>query len=80
MSDFERARDAGFDDWLDAIEDDKAYYLECENGHATSHPVRSVRTVAPRTSQRRSFPNPERLRPTRSSTSQRRTSRKTRPT
>jgi hypothetical protein len=40
MSDFERARDESFDDWLDAIEDGEAHYLECENGHGYLPPRR----------------------------------------
>lgn len=40
MSDFETARDGPYDDWLDAIEDGEAYYLECENGHGYLPPTR----------------------------------------
>ncbi|MFC6718144.1 Zn-ribbon domain-containing OB-fold protein [Natrialbaceae archaeon GCM10025810] len=32
---------AGYDEWLEAVEDDEAYYLECANGHG-SLPPRSV--------------------------------------
>ena len=32
MSDFERARDGAYDDWLDAIEADEGYYLESPEG------------------------------------------------
>lgn len=35
------ARDGGYDDWLDAIAEDEAYYLACENGHGWL-PPRSV--------------------------------------
>jgi uncharacterized OB-fold protein len=34
------ARDGGFDDWLDAIEADEPYHLECEEGHGTLPPAR----------------------------------------
>lgn len=37
-------RDAGYDDWLDAVADDAAYYLECDNGHGSLPP----RRVCPR--------------------------------
>lgn len=33
-------RDAGFDDWLDALEDDEPYYLECPEGHGSLPPRR----------------------------------------
>ncbi|ELZ07246.1 Zn-ribbon domain-containing OB-fold protein [Natrialba aegyptia] len=39
MSD-ESARDAGFDDWLDAAETGDAYYLECPAGHTSLPPRR----------------------------------------
>ncbi|WP_247731545.1 Zn-ribbon domain-containing OB-fold protein [Halovivax limisalsi] len=42
MSD-DGARDAGFDDWLDALESGDPYYLACENGHGSLPP----RTVCP---------------------------------
>ncbi len=38
--DTERVRNAGHDDWLDAIESDEAYYLECGNGHGLLPPRR----------------------------------------
>ncbi len=34
------ARDAGFDDWLDAAEEDRAYYLECPDNHGSLPPRR----------------------------------------
>lgn len=37
MSD-ETARDAGYDDFLDAVEDDEPYYLECSKGHGSLPP------------------------------------------
>lgn len=40
MSDFERARDAGYDDLLDAIADGEGFYLECGNGHGFLPPRR----------------------------------------
>lgn len=40
MSDFEKARDGGFDDLLDAIAEDGGYYLECANGHGWLPPRR----------------------------------------
>jgi len=36
----ETARDGGFDDWLDAIKDDDAYYFECSDGHGALPPCR----------------------------------------
>lgn len=41
MSDDGRARDAGYDDFLDALESGRGYYLECEEGHGWV-PPRSV--------------------------------------
>lgn len=34
------ARDAGFDDFLDALADGTGYYLACENGHGSFPPRR----------------------------------------
>ena len=34
------ARDAGYDDWLDALESGEGYYLECANGHGSLPPRR----------------------------------------
>lgn len=34
------ARDAGYDDLLDALEDGEGYYLECEAGHGSLPPRR----------------------------------------
>jgi uncharacterized OB-fold protein len=39
----EDVRDAGYDDLLDAIAEDRGYYLECPNGHGSLPP----RTVCP---------------------------------
>ena len=36
----ESVRDAGYDDFLDALADGEGYYLECENGHGTLPPRR----------------------------------------
>ncbi|MFC4247473.1 Zn-ribbon domain-containing OB-fold protein [Natribaculum luteum] len=33
-------RDAGFDDWLDALESGDPYYLECPEGHGSLPPRR----------------------------------------
>ncbi|ELY59621.1 Zn-ribbon domain-containing OB-fold protein [Natronolimnohabitans innermongolicus] len=33
-------RDAGFDEWLDAAEEDDAYFLECPEGHGSLPPRR----------------------------------------
>ena len=33
-------RDAGYDDFLDALADGEGYYLECENGHGALPPRR----------------------------------------
>lgn len=38
--DSERVRDAGFDEWLDALEREEAYYLECGNEHGSLPPRR----------------------------------------
>ena len=40
MTESERARDAGYDDLLDAIEAGEPYFLECENGHGWLPPRR----------------------------------------
>lgn len=34
------ARDGGYDDWVDAIAEDEAYYLSCANGHGWLPPRR----------------------------------------
>lgn len=36
----ETARDGGFDDWLDAIDDGEPYYFECADGHGALPPAR----------------------------------------
>ncbi|WIV68729.1 Zn-ribbon domain-containing OB-fold protein [Natrialbaceae archaeon AArc-T1-2] len=33
-------RDGAFDEWLDALEDDEPYYLECPEGHGSLPPRR----------------------------------------
>ena len=35
------ARNAGYDDWLDAIADDDGYYVKCENSHGSLPPRRA---------------------------------------
>lgn len=40
MSEQDGARDDGFDDWLDALEDGEAFYLECAAGHGSLPPRR----------------------------------------
>lgn len=40
MSGESGANDAGYDDWLDALEDDRAYYVECAEGHGMLPPRR----------------------------------------
>lgn len=40
MSDEEPVRDAGFDDWLDALGEGEPYYLECAYGHGSLPPRR----------------------------------------
>ncbi|WP_254767763.1 Zn-ribbon domain-containing OB-fold protein [Salinilacihabitans rarus] len=40
MSDDERVRDADYDDWLDAVETDEAFYIECPEGHGLLPPRR----------------------------------------
>jgi uncharacterized OB-fold protein len=32
--------DAGYDEWLDAIDDGEGYYLECDEGHGSLPPRR----------------------------------------
>ncbi|MFB6073686.1 MAG: Zn-ribbon domain-containing OB-fold protein [Haloarculaceae archaeon] len=36
----ERARDGGYDDWLDAVADGEGYYLACNEGHGSLPPRR----------------------------------------
>ena len=36
-----KARDDGYDDLLDAVEEGEGYYLECANGHGSLPPRRS---------------------------------------
>ena len=38
------ARNAGYDDWLDAVEDGEGYFLKCENGHGSLPPRRACPT------------------------------------
>jgi len=40
MSGDERVRDEGFDDFLDALESDEGFYLECPEGHGSLPPRR----------------------------------------
>lgn len=40
MTDQDSARNEGFDDWLDALEADEAFYLECSAGHGSLPPRR----------------------------------------
>lgn len=42
-------RDAGYDDFLDALEDNAGYYLECGNGHGSLPPRRACPTCGNRT-------------------------------
>lgn len=35
------ARNAGYDDWLDAVADGEAFFLKCENGHGSLPPRRA---------------------------------------
>jgi uncharacterized OB-fold protein len=56
MSDPERARDAGYDDVLDAIEQDEGYYLECENDHGWLPPRRVCETCGSRSFETRPLP------------------------
>lgn len=37
----ESARNAGYDDWLDAIESGGGYYVKCEKGHGSLPPRRA---------------------------------------
>jgi len=34
----DETRDAGYDDWLDAVESGESYYLKCPNGHGSLPP------------------------------------------
>lgn len=36
----ERVRDAGYDDFVDALEDGEGYYYQCEEGHGSLPPRR----------------------------------------
>lgn len=40
MSDEAVVRDAGYDDWLDALADGAGYYLQCPDGHGSLPPRR----------------------------------------
>ncbi|MEY7850709.1 Zn-ribbon domain-containing OB-fold protein [Natrarchaeobius sp. A-rgal3] len=40
MSGENGVQDAGYDEWLDAAEEDDAFYLECPNGHGSLPPRR----------------------------------------
>ncbi|MFC7080237.1 Zn-ribbon domain-containing OB-fold protein [Halorussus caseinilyticus] len=40
MTEEQRVRDEGFDDFLDAIESDEGFYLECPEGHGSLPPRR----------------------------------------
>lgn len=44
----ERARDAGYDDLLDALEDGEGYYLECASGHGWLPPRATCPTCGSR--------------------------------
>lgn len=48
-------RDAGYDEWLDAIADGDGYYLECPNDHGWLPPRRVCPTCGERTLERRSL-------------------------
>jgi uncharacterized OB-fold protein len=48
MSDEERVRDAGYDDWLDAVEAGEPYYLESPSGNGWLPP----REIDPETGER----------------------------
>ncbi len=48
MSDGDRVRDAGYDDWLDALEDGEPYYLESPSGNGWLPP----RNIDPETGER----------------------------
>lgn len=52
----ERARDGGYDDWLDAVETGEGYYLECANEHGWLPPRRVCPTCGNRDLERQSLP------------------------
>lgn len=56
MSD-EQARDAGFDDLIDAIEDGQPYYLECSQGHGSLPPRHACPHCGARELQEEPFPD-----------------------
>lgn len=50
------ARDGGYDDVLDAIEDGRGYFLVCENGHGWLPPRRICETCGSREFNKRDLP------------------------
>ncbi|MFB6136515.1 MAG: Zn-ribbon domain-containing OB-fold protein [Halobacteriaceae archaeon] len=51
------ARDAGFDDFLDALADGDGYYLRCSNGHGSLPPRRVCPECGDRTLEERPLPD-----------------------
>lgn len=56
MTEESRARDAGYDDVLDAIEAGDGYFLVCENGHGWLPPRRICETCGSREFDERALP------------------------
>lgn len=54
--DTERVRDAGYDDWLDALESGDPYYLACSNDHGLLPPRRVCPHCGDRALEERSLP------------------------
>lgn len=50
------SRNAGHDEWLDAIANDEGYYLECSNGHGALPPRRACPVCAERGLDRQPLP------------------------
>ncbi len=62
MSDTDQAaRDAGFDEWLDALADDDPYYLACPDGHGSLPPRRVCPVCGSQTLEQRPLPETGRL-------------------
>ena len=49
-------RNAGYDDWLDALEEDDPFYLECPEGHGSLPPRRVCPTCGATTLEERPLP------------------------
>ncbi|MCU4741450.1 Zn-ribbon domain-containing OB-fold protein [Natronoglomus mannanivorans] len=56
MSDPDGIADAGFDDWLDALAEGEAYFLECADGHGSLPPRRVCPTCGETSLEERPLP------------------------